>query len=168
VTVRPARREDVPTLVQLVHELATYERAPESVVITEEGLAEHLFGSQPGVFAHVALRDEEIVGFAVWFLSYSTWRGQHGIYLEDLFVRPDARGSGLGRELLQTLAGIAVQRGYGRLEWQVLDWNSPAIGFYRTLGAKALDDWTMFRLTDSALTALGSAAHGTEGNEQPG
>ncbi len=154
--IRPAVPADVPVLVALVRELADYERAPESAVLDEDSLARSLFGPAPAVFAHVALDDEsgEVVGFAVWFLNFSTWLGRHGIYLEDLFVRPAARGRGHGRALLAELTRIAVERGYGRLEWWVLDWNGPAIGFYRSLGAEAMAGWTTYRLTGHALAEL--------------
>ena len=155
--IRPATVDDVPVVVQLVHELATYEREPDAVVATEEHFRTALFGPDPRVHCLVA-EDErgETVGFAIWFVSFSTWLGTHGIYLEDLFVRPSARGAGHGRALLTELARIAVERGYGRVEWSVLDWNTPAQGFYRSLGAGPKDDWTVWRLTGDALAALGS------------
>jgi GNAT superfamily N-acetyltransferase len=114
-----------------------------------------LFGPSPALFGHVAELDGAVVGVALWFLNFSTWRGVHGIHLEDLFVRPAHRGGGLGKALLATLAQECVDRGYGRLEWAVLTWNTPAIGFYRSLGAVPIDEWTMFRLADDALAALG-------------
>lgn len=157
-TVREARPDDVPALVRLVRELAAYEREPDAVRLTEPVLAQRLFGPHPAVFAHVAERGGEVVGTAVWFLTFSTWTGTHGIWLEDLYVRPEARGSGLGRRLLATLAGLCVRRGYARLEWTVLDWNAPALGFYRALGAVGMEEWTTQRLTGPALVDLAAAA----------
>jgi GNAT superfamily N-acetyltransferase len=152
--VRAAHPDDVPALVRLVRDLAAYEREPDAVRLTEDVLAERLFGPEPAVFAHVAEADGRVVGMAVWFLTFSTWTGTHGIWLEDLFVEPEARGSGLGRRLLAALAAIAVERGYARLEWTGLDWNAPALGFYRALGAVGMEDWTTQRLQGSALAAL--------------
>jgi GNAT superfamily N-acetyltransferase len=154
VSVRPIRPVDVPAVVGLVRELAAYEKAPDEARMTEEQLSAALFGEAPALFGHVAERDGAVVGMALWFLNFSTWRGTHGIYLEDLYVQPRHRGSGLGRQLLRTLAELCVQRGYVRLEWWVLDWNSPSIEFYRAAGAVAMDEWTVFRLTDEALTAF--------------
>ncbi|HEV2890649.1 MAG TPA: GNAT family N-acetyltransferase [Frankiaceae bacterium] len=144
--IRPAVEGDVAAILSLIRELALYERSPESVVATEDGLRAALFGPSPAVFCHVAEADGEVVGFALWFLNFSTWLGQHGLYLEDLFVRPSHRGTGLGKALLETLVGIARERGYGRVEWVVLDWNEPAHAFYRSLGAEPMDDWTVWRL----------------------
>jgi GNAT superfamily N-acetyltransferase len=142
-------------LLQLIHELAVYEREPDAVETTEPQLHDALFGSTPVAWCHVAVDDDgAVVGFALWHLTFSTWRGRAGIWLEDLFVRPVARGSGLGKALLQELAQICTARGYGRLEWWVLDWNEPAIGFYRSLGAEPQEDWTTFRLHDEALERL--------------
>jgi GNAT superfamily N-acetyltransferase len=154
VTVRPIRPDDVPAVVGLVRELAEYEEAPQEARMTEAQLAAALFGDSPRLFGHVAVADGDVVGMALWFLNFSTWRGTHGVYLEDLYVRPGHRGGGLGRELLRTLAELCVQRGYGRLEWSVLDWNTPSIDFYRAAGAVPMDEWTVFRLTDDALTAF--------------
>ncbi|MCC5479877.1 GNAT family N-acetyltransferase [Streptomyces sp. NPDC059680] len=156
--IRTAIPADVPVIHALVRELAEYEKAPQEARATEEQLREALFGERPAAFAHMAVDDAtgEAVGFALWFLNFSTWRGVHGIYLEDLYVRPGARGGGHGRALLTELARICVERGYGRLEWSVLDWNRPAIGFYEALGARPQDEWTVYRLTDGALAALGS------------
>jgi len=156
MTVRRARPEDVPAIVELVHALADYERAPSECHLTAAQLETALFGETPAVFAHVALLDDRIVGCAIWFLSFSTWRGVHGIYLEDLFVRPEARGTGLGKALLTALAQECVTNNYERLEWSVLNWNTPAIDFYKSLGAKPQAEWTVYRLTDEALTTLGS------------
>lgn len=152
--IRAARRDDVPTILQLIHDLAVYEKEPDAVRNTVQGLEEALFGPNPRVFAHVAEDDAGVQGFALWFLNYSTWEGVNGIYLEDLYVRPEARGSGFGKALLQTLAGIAAERGYARVEWSVLNWNEPSIEFYRSLGARPQDEWTTFRLTGASLAAF--------------
>ncbi|MEV6050350.1 GNAT family N-acetyltransferase [Streptomyces sp. NPDC052107] len=156
--IRTAIPADIPVIHALIRELAEYEKAPDEARATQEQLREALFGERPAAFAHMAVDDAtgEAVGFALWFLNFSTWRGVHGIYLEDLYVRPGARGGGHGRALLTELARICVERGYGRLEWSVLDWNRPAIGFYEALGARPQDEWTVYRLTDEALAALGS------------
>jgi GNAT superfamily N-acetyltransferase len=154
VSVRPVRPDDVPSIVALVRELADYEKALHEVRLTEQQLTAALFGDAPALYGHVADLDGEVVGIALWFLNFSTWRGTHGIYLEDLYVSPQHRGSGLGKELLRTLAEVCVERGYSRLEWSVLDWNTPSIDFYKAHGAVAMDEWTVFRLTDSALTAF--------------
>ncbi|MGH3277258.1 MAG: GNAT family N-acetyltransferase [Streptosporangiaceae bacterium] len=153
-TVRPARPGDVPVICHLIRELADYERALDQVEVTEAGLDAALFGPAPAVFAHVAQHQGVVAGFALWFVNFSTWTGQHGIHLEDLFVSPALRGSGLGRALLAELAGICLERGYGRLEWVVLDWNSSALEFYAALGAQNADDWRIRRLTGTALHAL--------------
>lgn len=146
--IRPAVPADVPAILSLVRELAAYERAASSVVATESSFAEALFGPSPAVFCHVAEEDGAVVGFALWFLNFSTWLGRHGLYLEDLYVQPAYRGRGLGKALLETLVGIARERGYGRVEWWVLDWNSPAQAFYRSMGAEPMDEWTVWRLTE--------------------
>jgi GNAT superfamily N-acetyltransferase len=145
--IRPAAADDVPVIVSLIRELADYEREPDAVKATEADIRAALFGPSPAAFCHVAEDGGEVVGFALWFLNFSTWTGRHGIYLEDLFVRPSARRSGLGKALLTTLIEIAKQRGYGRVEWSVLDWNTPAMDFYRSLGAQPMDDWTVWRIT---------------------
>jgi GNAT superfamily N-acetyltransferase len=155
--IRSARPEDVPQIYALIRELAEYERSLAEVVATQDQVASSLFGPEPAVFAHVAEHEDSVVGFALWFLNYSTWLGTHGIYLEDLYVTPAMRGSGLGRALLAELAGICVQRGYERLQWWVLDWNSAAIGFYRSLGAVPMDEWTVYRLTGPALADLAAS-----------
>ncbi|SHG45360.1 GNAT family N-acetyltransferase [Streptoalloteichus hindustanus] len=155
--VRPVRESDVERVVELVYDLAEYERARHECHLTPDQLRAALFGERPALFGHVAEVDGEVVGFALWFLNFSTWRGTHGIYLEDLYVRPDQRGSGLGRALLTELAEECVRRGYSRLEWWVLDWNTPAINFYKSLGAVPMDEWTVYRVTDDALAALGAA-----------
>jgi GNAT superfamily N-acetyltransferase len=154
--VRRARPDDVPAIVELVHGLADYERAPDECHLTAAQLETALFGDTPAVFCHVAEHDGEVAGCALWFLSFSTWRGVHGIYLEDLFVRPETRGTGLGKALLTALAHECVSNGYERLEWSVLTWNTPAIDFYKSLGAGHQDEWMVYRLTDDALTQLGS------------
>jgi GNAT superfamily N-acetyltransferase len=154
--VREARTSDVERIHRLVVELATYERSPDQVRSNPEQLLSALFGPQPAVYALVAEAAGEVVGFALYFLNFSTWEGVHGIYLEDLYVQPAHRGSGLGKALLRSLAAIAVERGYARFEWWVLDWNTPSIDFYRRLGAVAMDEWTVYRLTGEALAAAGS------------
>ncbi len=158
MTVRPIRPDDVPAVVGLVRELAEYEKALHEVRLTEEQLTAVLFGDSPALFGHVAVVGDEVVGVALWFLNFSTWRGTHGIYLEDLYVQPGHRGRGLGRELLRTLAAVCVERGYSRLEWSVLDWNTPSIDFYRAAGAVPMDGWTVFRLTDDALGSFAARA----------
>jgi len=155
--IRRVRPEDVEAVVQLAHDLAEYERAPQECTLTAEQLHAALFAESPALFGHVAEIDGKVVGFAVWFLNYSTWRGTHGIYLEDLYVRPELRGSGLGKALLAALAAECVARGYARLEWWVLDWN-PATEFYKSLGAVPMDEWTVHRLTDAPLRALAAQA----------
>jgi GNAT superfamily N-acetyltransferase len=156
--VREARTSDVERIHQLVVELAEYERSPDQVRSTPEQLRSALFGSRPAVYALVAEAEGEVVGFALYFLNFSTWEGVHGIYLEDLYVQPGHRGSGLGKALLRSLAAIAVERGYARFEWWVLDWNTPSIDFYRRLGAVAMEEWTVYRLTGDALAAAGSTS----------
>ncbi|WRZ13299.1 GNAT family N-acetyltransferase [Streptomyces sp. NBC_00341] len=155
--IRTATAADVPAIHAMVRELADYEKALHEANATEEQLREALFGERPAAFAHIAESEEdgEVVGFALWFLNFSTWRGVHGIYLEDLYVRPDRRGGGHGKALLGELARICVERGYERLEWSVLDWNAPSIAFYESLGARPQDEWTVYRLTDGALAELG-------------
>jgi GNAT superfamily N-acetyltransferase len=165
--IRPARPADVPAIYRLVRELAEYERSLDQVVATEAGLAASLFGGQPAVHAHVATHDGAVAGFALWFLSYSTWTGRPGIYLEDLYVTPGARGQGYGKALLAELARICVQRRYARLEWAVLDWNTPAIGFYTSAGAAAMDEWTVFRLAGPPLAALAGRAGGQASGAPP-
>jgi len=154
--IRTAVRDDVPTILRFIRELAAYERAEHEVRATEDDLARDLFGPQPAANVLIAEDAGREVGFALWFTSYSTWLGRPGLYLEDLYVTPDARGAGHGRALLGALARIAVERGYGRVEWSVLNWNEPAIRFYKALGATPQDDWTVYRLTGAALTALGT------------
>lgn len=156
--LRPAQPADVPAILQLIHELAVFEREPDAVKNTEAELAAHLFDANPQVYAHVVEVDGEVLAFALWYLTYSTWEGTHGIHLEDLYVRESARGGGHGTALLRELASIAVQRGYKRVEWSVLDWNAPAIGFYDSLGAGSMDGWTVRRLEGDALAELGAGA----------
>jgi len=157
--VRPAVRGDVADIDRLVRELAVYEREPDAV---EAGVADFeraLFGESPRVFCHVAeLADGTIAGIAVWYETFSTWKGRHGIWLEDLFVSPQHRGLGLGRALLAELAALCAARGYPRLEWWVLAWNAPSIAFYESLGAKAQDDWTVYRMDGEALDRVGGSA----------
>ena len=152
MSVRPIRPDDVPAVVGLVRELAEYEEAAHEVRLTEAQLHDSLFGAAPALFGHVAEVNGDVVGMALWFLNFSTWRGTHGVHLEDLYVQPAHRGTGLGKELLRTLAEVCVERGYSRLEWSVLDWNTPSIDFYKAAGALPMDEWTVFRLTDDALT----------------
>jgi GNAT superfamily N-acetyltransferase len=156
--IRPARIEDVPTILQLIRDLAAYERAPDEVVATEEQLVDVLFGERPVAEVLLAFEAESPVGFAVYFYNFSTWLGRPGLYLEDLFVKPEERGRGYGRALLVALAKIARDRGCGRMEWAVLDWNEPAIKFYHALGAKPMNEWTVFRLTGEEIAKLADTA----------
>ena len=153
VEIRPVERSDVPAVVAMVHELADFERAPEQCHLTAAQLTEALFTDSPALFGHVAAVDGEPVGMALWFLNFSTWQGVHGIYLEDLYVRPAARRSGVGAALLAGLAGECLTRGYERLDWWVLNWN-PARDFYHAIGAEPLDEWVPYRLTGDPLRAL--------------
>ena len=157
----------------MIHDLALYEKEPDAVRNTPGMLTEVLFGEHPKVFATMAENSAgEVRGFALWFLNYSTWEGVHGIYLEDLYVRPEARGEGHGKALLQHLAATAVDRGYARVEWSVLDWNEPSINFYKKLGALPMEEWSTFRLTGAALTAFGDrpevAGAGSPAGSSPG
>ena len=161
--IREIEDRDVEAVVALVHELAEYERAAEHCHLTAAQLRAALFGPAPALFGHVAELVQEdgqgvVVGCALWFLNFSTWRGVHGLYLEDLYVQPAHRGAGLGRALLARLAAVCAERGLARLEWSVLDWNAPSIGFYRALGATEMDEWTVFRLDGDALAALAREA----------
>ncbi len=153
--IRPARPEEVGIVLQLIHDLAIYEKAPNEVEATEKQLLETIFVESPKVFCDVVEVNDEIAGMAIWFLNYSTWQGKHGIYLEDLFIKPEFRGHGYGKALLKHLAKICDERGYGRFQWWVLDWNSPAIEFYRSLGAVAMDEWTVYRVSGHPLKQLG-------------
>ena len=152
--IRPAREDDVPLILSLIRELADYERLLDTVVATEDRLRSTLFGKRPAAEVLIATVDDKPAGFALFFQNYSTFLAQPGLYLEDLFVRPDVRGCGIGRALLTRLAAIAIERNYGRMEWSVLDWNEPAIKFYVSLGAKRLDDWRTFRLTGAELANM--------------
>jgi GNAT superfamily N-acetyltransferase len=156
INIRPAAALDVPLVLEFIRELAEYEKLAHEVCATEEQLRATLFGPRPAAEVVIASEGDTPVGFALFFPNYSTFLGRPGLYLEDLFVRPDARGKGIGRELLEYLARLTVERGWGRLEWRVLDWNEPSIAFYRKLGAEPLDDWTVFRVTGDALKKLGS------------
>src|SRR5216683_4601972 len=149
--VRAATADDVPVILDLISALATYERAPNEVTATENGLVEVLFGEKPAAEVLLAFENQVAIGFAVFFHNFSTWLGRPGLYLEDLFVRPEHRGKGYGRALLVCLAGIARDRGCGRMEWAVLDWNAPAIDFYKKLGAAPLEEWKIFRLTRDGI-----------------
>jgi len=152
--IRTATPADIPLIQALIIELAVYEKEPDAVKGTEADLHRALFGEPPAAECVLALHDGEPVGMALFSRNFSTWTGKPGLYLEDLFIRPQARGQGLGKALLVHLAGIAVARGYGRFEWSVLDWNEPAIGFYKALGARMMDEWTVMRVDGEALQAL--------------
>ena len=156
LSIRPATVDDVPLIRALIAELAEYERMADAAVASDDGLREQLFGAQPGAEVLVGEVDGEPAGFALFFHNFSTFLGKRGLYLEDLFVRPAFRGAGLGKHLMAALARIAVQRGCGRFEWSVLDWNEPSIGFYRSIGAVGMDEWTVQRLEGEALHALAS------------
>jgi GNAT superfamily N-acetyltransferase len=160
--IRDATAADVPDLLRLVRELATYEKEPEAAVATPVDFARALFPTEPGppptAYAHVAERDGRVVAMALWFPTFSTWTGQPGLWLEDLFVEPEQRGHGLGTALLARLAAVCVERGWTRLEWSVLDWNAPSIAFYRSHGATPLEEWTTFRVDGDALGRLAGAA----------
>ena len=158
MNIRPATPADVPAVLQLIRDLAAYEREPDAVKATVEMLTATLFGPTPSAEAIVAEVDGVVVGMALFFTNYSTWSGRNGVYLEDLYVRPEARGAGLGKALLVELARLAVERGCARVEWSVLDWNAPAIAFYCSIGAVPKDEWTVYRLDGDALAALGAAA----------
>jgi len=154
LSVIPATPADVPLLLELMAALAEYERMVEQLVATEADLADALFGPRPAVEALLGYLDGDAVGYALYYTTYSTFLGRRGLYLEDLFVRTEARGAGMGQALLARLAAIAVERGCARLEWAVLNWNEPAIGFYKRLGAEPMDTWTVYRLAGDALEAL--------------
>jgi GNAT superfamily N-acetyltransferase len=154
LTIRPAVESDVPVILELIHGLAEYERAPEQVVCDEARLRESLFGEKPDAEVLLACAGRAAAGFAVFFHNYSTWWGRRGLYLEDLFVRPEMRGQGIGKALLRALAQVAKDRGCARMEWSVLDWNQPAIDFYRSLGAVSKDEWTTFRLNQAEIEKL--------------
>lgn len=153
-TLRPARPADARGILACIVALAEYEREPDAVENSVDALRDALFGADPRVFAHVVERDGDIVGIAIWFLTYSTWTGRHGVWLEDLYVDVDQRGRGYGKALLAELASVCVARGYTRLEWTVLDWNAPSLAFYRSLGATPMAEWTTQRVDGDTLTAL--------------
>jgi GNAT superfamily N-acetyltransferase len=159
--IREATIDDVPAIARLIRALAEYERLAHEVVLDEQRLATHLFGERRYAEVLIAEDGGETAGFALYFHNFSTFLGQPGIYLEDLFVVPEHRGRGLGKALLAALARIAVERGCGRLEWAVLDWNEPSIAFYRSLGAVAMDDWTTYRMSGNALAALAGEPSGS-------
>jgi len=158
ITIRPATRTDVPLVLEFIRELARYERLEHEVSASEAELAEALFGERRHAEVVFACSEGVPVGFALFFHNFSTFKGRPGIYLEDLFVRPEARGRGIGKQLLAFLARTAVERRCARLEWAVLDWNEPSIGFYRSLGAVPMDEWTVFRLAGDALALLAGSA----------
>ena len=154
--IRPAKREEVGEVLQLIQDLATYEKAPDQVEASRDDLLNTIFAKEPKVFCDLVEVDGQIAGMAIWFLNYSTWQAKHGIYLEDLYIKPEFRAKGYGKALLKHLAQICDKEGYGRLQWWVLDWNSPAIEFYRSLGAEAMDEWTVYRTSGQALKDLGN------------
>ena len=156
--IREANRNDVTAIHKLIVELAIYEREPDAVIATIADIEESLFGKNPVAFCHVAEIDGQIVGIAIWFLNYSTWLGKAGLYLEDLFVKPEFRGKGLGLELMKTLAKLCVERNYERFQWWVLDWNEPSINFYKSIGAEAMDEWTVYRLSGKALKSFAASS----------
>lgn len=161
IRIRPAQPSDVPTILGFVQELADYEREPHAVKATPEMIHASLFGpdrARPECEAVIGEIDGVPRGFALWFMNYSTWLGRWGLYLEDLYVQPSARGQGLGKALLVKLAGIAQSRGCGRMEWSVLDWNTPAIEFYKSLGAKPMSEWTVYRLDQEGIRSLAELA----------
>jgi GNAT superfamily N-acetyltransferase len=153
--IRPSRKDEALIILQLIKDLAEYEKATNEVKATEREIIETIFSDNPKVFCDFVEVDGDIAGMAIWFLNYSTWQGKHGIYLEDLYVKPEYRGRGYGKALLQHLASICNERGYGRFQWWVLDWNSPAIEFYRSLGAEAMSEWTVYRVSGLPLRRLG-------------
>ena len=153
--IRPAKREEVGEVLQLIQDLATYEKAPEQVEASKDDLLNTIFAKDPRVFCDLVEVDGQIAGMAIWFLNYSTWQAKHGIYLEDLYIKPEFRARGYGKALLKHLAQICDKEGYGRLQWWVLDWNSPAIEFYKSFGAEAMDEWTVYRTSGQALKDLG-------------
>ena len=154
--IREAKISDVQAIHDLIVELAIYEKEPDAVIASVDDIKENLFGADPVAYCHVAEVDGQVVGIAIWFLNYSTWLGKAGLYLEDLFVKPEFRGGGLGLELMKTLAQICVDRNYERFQWWVLDWNQPSIDFYKSIGAEAMDEWTVYRVSGDALTKLAS------------
>jgi GNAT superfamily N-acetyltransferase len=157
ISIRPATEADIPLILDLIRELAEYEKAPEQAVATPESMRAALFGERPVAECVIGELDGTPQGFALFFTNFSTWLGKPGIYLEDLFVRPAARGRGLGKALLAHVAAIAVERGCGRFEWSVLDWNEPAIGFYKAMGAVPMSEWTVYRLSGEPLRQLAAS-----------
>lgn len=156
--IREAKISDVQAIHDLIVELAVYEKEPDAVIATVKDIEASLFGSDPVAYCHIAEVDGQIVGIAIWFLNYSTWLGKAGLYLEDLFVKPEFRGSGLGLNLMKTLAQLCIDRGYERFQWWVLDWNEPSINFYKSIGAEAMDEWTVYRLSGSALKSFAASS----------
>jgi GNAT superfamily N-acetyltransferase len=153
-TIRRATAEDIPQILDFIRALAAYEREPDAVTATEEGLLRDGFGASPFYFCHMAEHDGKPAGFALYFFNYSTWKGCPGVYLEDLFVQPEFRGLGVGKALLREVAAFAVEKGCSRLQWEVLDWNTPAIDFYKAMGADFLDEWRNVRVSGEALSRL--------------
>lgn len=166
-TIRTATPADVPEILAFIRALAVFEREPDAVTATEEGLLRDGFGPNPIYFCLIADHDRRPAGFALYFFNYSTWMGRPGLYLEDLFVHPEFRGLGIGRALLQQVAAIAVQRGCLRLQWEVLDWNTPAIDFYKAMGAEFLDEWRNVRVSGEALDRLAGAAVAEPAETEP-
>ncbi|WP_165164302.1 GNAT family N-acetyltransferase [Corynebacterium qintianiae] len=154
--IRPAKAEVAAEILSMIRELAEYEKEPDAVAATEQDIHDHLFGEDPKVFAHVADEDGRLEGMVIWFVNFSTWEGRHGIWMEDLYVRDSARGKGVGTKLLKELASIAVENGYRRVEWSVLKWNAPSIGFYTSIGAHDMGDWQTMRLDGQALRLMGA------------
>jgi GNAT superfamily N-acetyltransferase len=154
MSIRPATIADTEEILAMIYELALYEKAPDEAKATREQIVDTFFCQDPKIFCEIVEVDGAVAGLAIWFLNYSTWQGKHGIYLEDLFIRPEFRGAGYGKALLKHLASICDDRGYGRFQWWVLDWNEPAIEFYKSLGAVAMDEWTVYRVSEEALTNL--------------
>ena len=152
--IRNAVKEDAPQILQLIKDLAEYEKAPLEAKATLEQINESLFSDDPHAFCHVVEVDGTVVGISIWFLNYSTWLGKPGIYLEDLYIDPAYRGKGFGLALLKELAKICIERNYERLQWWVLDWNEPSIEFYKNLGAEPMDEWTVYRMSGDALRKL--------------
>lgn len=166
-TIRTATPEDVPEILGFIRALAAYEREPDAVTATEAGLLQHGFGSNPFYFCLMAEEDGRTAGFALYFYNYSTWLGRPGLYLEDLYVHPELRGLGIGKALLKKVAAIALEKGCQRLQWEVLDWNTPAIEFYRAMGAEFLDEWRNVRVSGDALLRLATCG-GADGACAPG
>lgn len=153
MNIRSATPEDIPAILEMIQELADYEKEPDAVENTPEMLNTTLFGENPRAFAEI-IEEDRPVGIAIWFLNYSTWTGKHGLYLEDLYVKPEVRGKGYGKQMLIHLANKAVTNGWSRFEWSVLDWNKPAIDFYLSQGAVMMDEWTVCRVDGQALRSL--------------